>query len=189
MLHSAGAPSFGAAPPGAPAHGWIGDLPMQYASHPDFATFWALARIAPTARAAARSGGISAAGHSEVAAFCDELVAGGVDVGPPCPPARLHGDLWSGNVLWAADGRVWLIDPAAHGGHPHSDLAMLVLFGAPHLDTILAAYRETAAAPADWSVRLALHQLWPLLVHAALFGPSYGAQALAALRAARRGSS
>ena len=49
---------------------------------------------------------------------------------PPGGPALLHGDLWWGNVLWGSDGRPWLIDPSAHGGHPEEDLAMLGLFGA-----------------------------------------------------------
>ena len=45
------------------------------------------------------------------------------------PPARLHGDLWAGNRLVDVDGRSWLIDPAAHGGHREFDLAMMRLFG------------------------------------------------------------
>ena len=95
------------------------------------------------------------------------------------PPARLHGDLWSGNVLWSADG-AWLIDPAAHGGHRETDLAMLALFGCPHLDAVLGAYDEAAPLADGWRERVPLHQLFPLLVHAALFGGGYGAQAAAA---------
>ncbi len=105
--------------------------------------------------------------------------------GPAEPPARLHGDLWSGNVLWAADG-VWLIDPAAHGGHRETDLAMLALFGLPHLDRVLAAYAEAAPLADGWRDRVPLHQLFPLVVHATLFGGGYGAQAAAAARAALR---
>ena len=48
--------------------------------------------------------------------------------GPPGPPARLHGDLWWGNVHFGRDGRAWLLDPAAHGGHRETALAMLALF-------------------------------------------------------------
>ena len=82
------------------------------------------------------------------------------------PPARIHGDLWPGNVLWGADGRVWLVDPAAHGGHRETDLAQLALFGgAPHLDRILAAYREA----------------WPLAGR--LAGPGAAASAASAARA------
>jgi fructosamine-3-kinase len=92
------------------------------------------------------------------------------------PAARLHGDLWNGNVLWTAQGAL-LIDPAAHGGHPETDLAMLALFGLPYLDEMLTAYVATSPLPPGWQLRVGLHQLHPLLVHAVLFGPGYGAQA------------
>lgn len=85
----------------------------------------------------------------------------------------MHGDLWSGNVLWDVTGTGWLIDPAAHGGHPELDVAMLALFGAPHLDVIVGAWAE-AAAPADgWRERLPLHQVHHLLFHAIAFGDGY----------------
>ena len=100
---------------------------------------------------------------------------------PDAEPARLHGDLWSGNILWSADGAV-LIDPAAHGGHRETDLAMLDLFGLPHLARVLAAYDETWPLDDGWRQRVPLRQLHPLLVHAALFGGGYGAQAVAAAR-------
>jgi fructosamine-3-kinase len=90
------------------------------------------------------------------------------------PPARLHGDLWSGNVLWGTDGVV-LIDPAAHGGHRETDLAMLDLFGCPFLDEVLAAYDARRPLRPGWRERLPLHQLHPLAVHAAGHGRSYGA--------------
>lgn len=101
---------------------------------------------------------------------------------PGEPPARLHGDLWSGNVLWGADGRAWLIDPAAHGGHRETDLAMLRLFGCPHLERVLAAYQETVPLAGGWMERVGLHQLFPLLVHTVLFGRGYAEQAVAAAR-------
>ncbi|HVH24524.1 MAG TPA: fructosamine kinase family protein, partial [Pseudonocardia sp.] len=101
------------------------------------------------------------------------------------PPARLHGDLWSGNVLWSAEG-AWLIDPAAHGGHRETDLAMLALFGSPHLATVLDAYQEVAPLAAGWPARVPLHQLFPLLVHVVLFGRSYAGQLRAAARSALR---
>ena len=104
--------------------------------------------------------------------------------GPPEPPSRIHGDLWSGNVLWSG-GRGWLIDPAAHGGHRETDLAMLALFGAPQLAEI-----RQRATPRRSRWRTAggtgspLHQLHPLLVHVCLFGGGYTAQLTAAARAA-----
>jgi fructosamine-3-kinase len=121
---------------------------------------------------------------AEVEQFCADLASGGIDAGPAVQPSRLHGDLWSGNVLWGGDGRVWLIDPAAHGGHPSSDLAMLALFGAPCLHEIAESHAAASGIPVLRGPLLALHQLWPLLVHAALFGSVYRPQVLAALRSA-----
>src|SRR6478609_6110701 len=91
------------------------------------------------------------------------------------PPARIHGDLWAGNVVFTADGAV-LIDPAAHGGHGLTDLAMLALFGCPGLGRVLAAYEEVAGLRPGWRELVGLHQLHPLAVHAASHGPAYAAQ-------------
>ena len=104
--------------------------------------------------------------------------------GPAEPPARLHGDLWNGNVLWGGDGQVWLIDPAAHGGHRETDLAMLHLFGCPQLQAVLAGYQRRAPLAEGWRERVGLHQLFPLLVHAVLFGRGYAEQALDVARSA-----
>jgi fructosamine-3-kinase len=71
-----------------------------------------------------------------------------------------------------ADGRPWLIDPSAYGGHREVDLAMLRLFGLPP-GRVFAAYQEIAPLAAGWEDRVELYQLLPLLVHALLFGGSY----------------
>ena len=94
--------------------------------------------------------------------------------GPEERPARIHGDLWSGNVLTGADGGPWLIDPKAHGAHREMDMAMLDLFGVVSTPTA-AAYDEIWPLADGWRERLGLWQLQPLLVHAILFGGSYGA--------------
>jgi fructosamine-3-kinase len=175
--HLAGAPAFGA-PPGAPADGGFGSLRLPNDPAPDWPSFYAERRLAPLARIARSRGALSDAGARAVEVVCGRLAE---LCGPPEPPARLHGDLWSGNVMAAADGGAWLIDPSSYGGHREVDLAMLRLFGAPS-ERIFTAYEEAAPLAAGWEDRVELYQLAPLLVHAALFGGSYGA---AAERAAR----
>jgi fructosamine-3-kinase len=86
-------------------------------------------------------------------------------------------------VLWSG-GRAWLIDPAAHGGHRETDLAMLALFGTPHLERVIDGYAATAPLADGWRSRIPLHQLHPLLVHVCLFGAGYRDSALAAARSA-----
>jgi fructosamine-3-kinase len=138
--------------------------------------FYAEHRLLPYLRAARGRKAISQQDGRAVETVCQRLVDVNDLAGPPEPAARIHGDLWSGNVLWSPDGPV-LIDPAAHGGHRETDLAMLDLFGLPHLDRVLAAYDETRPLAEGWRDRIGLHQLHPLLVHAVLFGGVYGSQA------------
>jgi fructosamine-3-kinase len=175
VLHAAGAPAFGSPPPGGPRAATIGLAPMTNEPAPEWAPWYAADRVLPYLRLARDTGGIGPAGAAAVERACERLPR--LDE----PPARLHGDLWSGNVLWSTGG-AWLIDPAAHGGHRETDLAMLALFGCPHLDAVLGAYDEAAPLAAGWRERVPSHQLFPLLVHAALFGGGYGARAAAAAR-------
>jgi fructosamine-3-kinase len=103
------------------------------------------------------------------------------DLLPADGPALVHGDLWWGNVLFGSDGRSWLIDPSVHGGHPEEDLAMLALFGEVP-DRVLRSYNEVRPLCPGWEERVALFQLYPLLVHAVLFGAGFRAQADAVAR-------
>ncbi|MFL6145301.1 MAG: fructosamine kinase family protein [Labedaea sp.] len=179
-LHQSGAPAFGAAPPGGPVQAWIGTAEMRNEPNPLWPSWYAEHRLEPYLRLAVDAGyldGPSAQVIGEVCGRVEELA------GAPERPARLHGDLWSGNVLWAGE-QAWLIDPAAHGGHRETDLAMLALFGCPELDRIVAAYREATPLAEGWRARVPLHQLFPLLVHTVLFGGGYAARAAAAARAA-----
>ncbi|MEV3972940.1 fructosamine kinase family protein [Streptomyces sp. NPDC050698] len=180
-LHAAGAPAFGAPPPGGPADAYIGLARMRNEPGADWPRWYGEQRVLPYLRQAVDQGAVRAGEAAVVERACERLPA---LAGPPEPPARLHGDLWSGNVLWGADGRVRLIDPAAHGGHRETDLAMLRLFGCPFLDQVLEGYQQVAPLADGWDARVGVHQLFPLLVHAVLFGRGYAQQALAVARAA-----
>ncbi|MEU5512432.1 fructosamine kinase family protein [Streptomyces fungicidicus] len=180
-LHAAGAPAFGAPPPGGPVEAFIGRAPMRNVTGDEWPGWYARHRVLPYLRRAVDDGTVSPAEADLVERVCARLPE---LAGPAEPPARLHGDLWNGNVLWGADGHVRLIDPAAHGGHRETDLAMLALFGCPHLDAVLDGYQEAAPLAGGWETRVGVHQLFPLLVHAVLFGRGYAEQALAVARAA-----
>jgi fructosamine-3-kinase len=177
--HRAGAETFGA-----PWPGFIGSLPQDNTLSPagqGWAEWFATRRLEPYLELATERGALAGQDLQAVRSVVDRVA----DYAPPPePPARLHGDLWPGNVLWGADGRTWLVDPAAHGGHRETDLAQLALFGgAPYLDRIRAAYHEAWPLPDGWRDRLPLHQLHLLLVHAALFGSAYRGPVLAAVKA------
>lgn len=196
-LHGAPAPSYGT--PGEPCY--LGPLPLTSPAEPvtdpaQWPVFHVEHRLLPLLRAAVDSSRIAPRDARDIDTLCARLAEGGDAAeavsGPPQPPAVIHGDLWSGNVHWAAGdasgagsgaARARLIDPAAQGGHPETDLAMLDLFGTPHLARVLAAYEEVRPVPGR-AARVPLHQLQHLLAHAVLFGGGYGAQSGAAARAA-----
>ncbi|GHH17017.1 fructosamine kinase [Streptomyces lanatus] len=182
-LHASGARAFGAPPPGGPEDAYIGLAPMRNVTGSDWPRWYAEHRVLPYLRSAVDQGTVRRTEAPVIERVCERLPE---LAGPAEPPARLHGDLWNGNVLWGADGHTWLIDPAAHGGHRETDLAMLHLFGCPHLDRVLDGYQEVAPLAAGRPDRIGLHQLFPLLVHAVLFGRGYAEQALAAAESALR---
>jgi fructosamine-3-kinase len=174
QLHALGAPSFGHA-----RDNYLATLPQDNAPAPDAATFWVDRRLRPT---------LARLGDPALVDRLDRLRARPDRFGPPEPPARLHGDLWWGNIgctSGARGGEPVVFDPAVYGGHREIDLAMLALFGDVG-DRLVAAYQEVWPLAADWRSRLPLWQLYPLAVHAVLFGGRYVpqlARSLAALAA------
>jgi fructosamine-3-kinase len=172
--HAAGAASFGSGPPDWSGSGWIGRQPLALQPFSTWGAFYGRLRLLPFAQAAVRVGNLSPATLQAVERLCVRLADGEFDDGRP--PARIHGDLWGGNVLYRAGGAI-VIDPAAHGGHGLTDLAMLALFGTEHLAAVMSSYAEAAALQGDWRSLIALHQLHPVLVHAVSHGPSYGRHA------------
>ena len=163
-LHRLGAPGFGHDRPS-----FLATIAQPIGLVADAATDWVEHRLRPVCARA------TAAGHlPPVDAQLDRLRARPDRFGPVEPPARLHGDLWAGNVV-AVGGAPVLIDPAVYGGHREVDLAMLALFGGLAPATV-AAYHGAYPLADGWRGRVALWQLYPLAVHALLFGGSYGAR-------------
>ncbi|WP_316314368.1 fructosamine kinase family protein [Clavibacter michiganensis] len=179
VTHDAGAPAFGSRPAGLDGPAFIGRQPLSVGDAPaeegdageGWGAWYARERVLPYLRLAVDAGNVASARAADVERACDLVADGRFD--DDAPPARIHGDLWSGNVQWTDAGAV-LIDPAAHGGHRETDLAMLALFGCPGLDDVMGAYADTGSLAAGWRARVPLHQLHPLAVHAASHGPAYG---------------
>ena len=183
ITHDAGAAAFGAGPDGWDGPAFFGPLsqplPMSLRRHRRWGDFYAEERLAPMAELAAPR--LEAPTRDAIDSVVARCRAGDFD--DDDRPARLHGDLWSGNLMWTSDGVV-LIDPAAHGGHRETDLAMLALFGCPHYEAVIAGYQRVRSLRPGWRKRIGLHQLFPLLAHVVLFGGGYAAQTHAAARAA-----
>ncbi len=93
------------------------------------------------------------------------------------PPALIHGDLWSGNVFADGQGHPVLVDPAAYYAHREAELGMMALFGG-FSARVWESYAAARPPRKGWRSRLGLYTLYHLLNHFALFGGSYGRQAL-----------
>lgn len=178
-IHAAGAPHFGdpraampeglTTPAGAATPTRFGSLQLPNDPARDWSSFYAEQRLLPLQRLAADGGWLTNSGARALDRIRERIVELS---GPAEPPARLHGDLWSGNVHPDREGRPWLIDPTVYGGHREVDLAMLRLFGAPS-ERVFSAYEEIAPLSEGWEQRVGLWQLAPMLVHGVLFGESY----------------
>lgn len=168
-IHAAGAEAFGAPPPGWQGPNFIGRITQECTPTTRWAEFYVHQRVLPFARRAHEAGNLTARGLDTVVRACEALLAENEDA----PLARIHGDLWSGNLLFSPQGPRF-IDPAAHGGHPLTDIAMLELFGVAHFDQIVEGYLAFGDLGNDWRARIPIHQLHPLAVHAYTHGPSYG---------------
>jgi fructosamine-3-kinase len=172
-LHRAGAPAFGWG-----RDNFIGPLPQR--NHPvpsGWPEFYVERRLIPMAEAAVAAGTLDGRFLRDL----ERLRARLADLaGPPEPPARLHGDLWGGNAILAAEGGPVVLDPAVYGGHREVDVAMMRLFGG-FPAAAFAAYHEAFPLPPGHDDRVDLWQLYPLLVHVVLFGGGYAGPAQRAL--------
>jgi fructosamine-3-kinase len=175
-LHRSGADLFGA-----PWPGFIGSLPMANNPHPGpWSAWFGELRLLPYALLSHKNGALESGDLARIENVIERL--GEFDPGEP--PARIHGDLWPGNVLWDVDGRGWLVDPAAHGGSRITDLACLGLFGGvAYQAQVLDGYQEAYPLPDGWRAGLPVHRMFLMLVHTAIFGSAYRSAVLAELDA------
>ncbi|SDI34631.1 fructosamine kinase family protein [Aliiruegeria lutimaris] len=138
----------------------FGSVAIHNSARADWPSFWIENRLLPSL--------------SHLPAPLAHRIEAAADRLPDLLPARpdaalLHGDLWSGNVLFGPKGSAHLIDPACYFGHGEVDLAMLTLFGQPPV----AFWQEYGSLEPGAEIRLAAYQLWPALVHFRLFGSGY----------------
>ncbi len=159
-LHALGAPSFGLE-----RSNYLATIAQDNAPEPDIVTFYVERRLRPL---------IARLRLHDLDAQLDALANHPDRFGPTERPARLHGDLWWGNVAFCTGAPV-LIDPAVYGGHREIDLAMLALFGGVS-DALIAAYHEVWPLAPEWRSRVKLWQLYPIAAHAVLFGGGYTSQ-------------
>ena len=153
------------------AHGWhqdnaCGQTPQSNAPLDDGRAFQRQRRLLPLCEIGHQRGLLDAELRGRIERLAQDL-EGWL---PDAPPSLLHGDLWSGNVLFTTQGPA-MIDPAVYHHYPEVDIAMLTLFGSPG-EAFFEAYWN-GDAPADWPRREALFQLYPLLNHLLLFGVGY----------------
>lgn len=165
-----------------PYFGWtednyIGSLPQVNKPHINWYSFYSERRILPLVAALSSSGMFTQQEAQAAESFCKKLPS----LFPEEPPALLHGDLWSGNYMVSAGGKVALYDPAVYFGHREMDIGMTKLFGG-FQPAFYEAYEEAYPLEKGWQQRLPLTQLYPLLVYAVLFGGYYVQEAKEIIR-------
>lgn len=147
---------------------YIGSLPQINTPGSNWAEFYATCRILPLMKLL-RDKRLLAAPEAVKA---DRLCASVNNIFPPEQPALLHGDLWSGNYTPITGGQTAIFDPAVYYGHREMDIAMTQLFGG-FSNEFYAGYHDHYPLENGWENRMAYAQLYPLLVHAVLFGGHY----------------
>ncbi|MEP6728518.1 MAG: fructosamine kinase family protein [Bacteroidota bacterium] len=147
---------------------YMGSLQQINTQHNSWNDFYAQCRIMPLVTILFDTGVFKKPDLNNTAAFIKKIAG----MFPQEAPAQLHGDLWGGNYMINTDGNAVIFDPAVYYGHREMDLGMTKLFGGfsqPFYD----AYQEIYPLEKGWQRRLPVTQLYPLLVHAVLFGGHY----------------
>ena len=142
---------------------YIGSLPQYNSNCDTWAEFYTTQRLEPQLKLLVQKGHLK----GSISKF-EKLYNKLENWFPVEPPALLHGDLWSGNFIIGENNKPWLIDPAVYYGHREMDIGMTLLFGGFN-ERFYEAYNFNYPLESDWSSRVPLTQLYPLMVHANLF--------------------
>jgi fructosamine-3-kinase len=151
---------------------FIGRLPQSNTKHSNWFDFFALERIEPQVRMGIESGKLTRSLLKDVEGLYKKLGS----IFPTEEPSLLHGDLWSGNYMFTKSGGTSIYDPAVYFGHREMDLAMTRLFGGFSAN-FYDGYKEEFPLSGGFDSRVNIYNLYPILVHANLFGGSYCRQA------------
>ena len=147
---------------------YIGSLKQNNTSHNEWHSFYSECRIMPLVKTLFDAGSFSSEDIFNANSFCKNLK----EIFPAESPSLVHGDLWGGNFLITSPGKAALFDPAVYFGHREMDIGMAKLFGGFD-QRFYDAYNEAYPLESNWHQRMPYTQLYPLLVHAVLFGGHY----------------
>ncbi len=164
-LHGKTAPAFGFE-----RETLIGALPQPNPWTESWLDFFREQRLLYMARLAAKRGRLPAETRRQLEAFCGKLDR---YLEEPAAPSLIHGDMWGGNVLTRAGRIAGFVDPAIYYADPEIELAFSTLFGT-FGEAFFHRYQELRPlAPGFFEARRDIYNLYPLLVHTALFGGHY----------------
>lgn len=151
---------------------FIGRLPQSNQQHSNWPDFYAIERIEPQVKMGVELGKLTRSVLRDV----QKLYAKLGSIFPTEKPALLHGDLWSGNYMFTKSGNASIYDPAVYYGHREMEIAMTRLFGGFSANFYEGYNNEYPLEP-GFDDRVNICNLYPILVHANLFGGSYSRQA------------
>ena len=147
----------------------IGSTPQPNPWAQDWAKFFAESRIGYQLQLAQRRGASFGQSAQLLSAIPDLL-------GHSPIPSLVHGDLWSGNAGFSAEGEPVIFDPAVYWGDREVDIAMTELFGG-FPSSFYAGYQAVWPLESGYEQRKVLYNLYHILNHFNLFGGGYRAQA------------
>ncbi|GAA4827150.1 fructosamine kinase family protein [Algivirga pacifica] len=153
---------------GLEVNNYIGALPQSNRQHSTWLDFFMEERLFRQFQLAVKKGFLAESTLLKVSGLSKVLEG----VFPDENPALLHGDLWSGNCMPTNGQKACLYDPAVYYGHREMELAFTKLFGG-FSERFYEAYGEVFPIASGFEGRVAIYNLYPLMVHVNLFGMGY----------------